>query len=67
MMLLAITSFLAPAGDSGSLDQLLEEVAQGEKDALADLYRQTHHAVYGVALSICRNVQDAEDVAQEVY
>lgn len=67
MIGLAITSMPAPAGDGGDLEELLAEVARGDKDALADLYRQTHHAVYGVALSICRNIQDAEDVAQEVY
>ncbi|MCD8376549.1 MAG: RNA polymerase sigma factor [Oscillospiraceae bacterium] len=49
------------------LDGWLEAMAQGDRSALEALYRQTSPAIYGFALSICRNEQDAEDVLQDTY
>ena len=34
---------------------------------MAGLYESTHTAVYGFALSLCKNVPDAEDVLQDVF
>ena len=42
-------------------------VQAGERAALSALYERTHAAVYGFALSICRNAADAEDVMQETF
>ncbi len=42
-------------------------VAQGDRQALCDLYERTRRAAYGFALSILKNAQDAEDVLQETY
>ena len=60
-----------PQGRPRSADGLAEhcilEMAQGKKQALADLYGQTQGAVYGYALSILKNRADAEDVLQDTY
>lgn len=49
------------------LEELLRRVAAGEREALADLYRRTGPAVYGLALSNLRHAQDAEDVTQDTF
>lgn len=49
------------------LEPLLLKIANGDSQALAALYQQTKDAVYGFALSILKNRQDAEDVLQETY
>ncbi len=49
------------------LDVLLQRLATGEKDALAELYGETRAAVYGFALSILKHPADAEDVLQDTY
>jgi RNA polymerase sigma-70 factor (ECF subfamily) len=45
----------------------VQRVASGERDALADLYDQTSHLVYSLALRILRDEPAAEDVVIEVY
>jgi RNA polymerase sigma-70 factor (ECF subfamily) len=42
-------------------------MAEGDNDAFRDLYQQTSSAVYGFALSILRNVHDAENVMHDAY
>lgn len=49
------------------LDNYILGIAKGDKEALAGLYESTHTAVYGFALSLCKNVPDAEDVLQDVF
>lgn len=49
------------------LDDLLRLVAQGNTEALAQLYQKTDKAVYAYALSILRCAHDAEDVLQECF
>lgn len=60
-----------PPSQSGRQDDITEayikKIAGGDKEALALLYEQTHAAVYGFALSILKNRQDAEDVEQDTY
>lgn len=60
-----------PSGRSGRQDDILEmylsKIAEKDKEALALLYEKTHAAVYGFALSILKNRQDAEDVAHDTY
>ena len=58
-----------PLSGSGShvLDDYIAGIAEGDREALAGLYRETHTAVYGFALSLCANAQDAEDVLQDTY
>lgn len=54
-------------GDGTLLDNCITRIAQGDRDALAALYERTRPAVYGFALSILKNVHDAEDVLQDTY
>lgn len=58
-------------GQSGRQDdiveQCIERIAKGDKEALSLLYERTHAAVYGFALSILKNKHDAEDVVHEAY
>lgn len=56
-----------PSGNAQALDRCIASAAQGGREGLAELYRLTHTAVYGFALSIVKNAQDAEDVLQDVY
>lgn len=49
------------------LEKLLMEMAQGNKDALCFFYEEAKAPVYGFALSILRNRQDAEDILQETF
>ena len=49
------------------LKRLLLDIAAGERDALAELYRHTQTAVYGLALSYLKNFHDAQDLTQDVY
>lgn len=54
-------------GDAGALDRCLARVAEQDREALAELYRRTSPSVYGFALSILKNTQDAEDVLHDCY
>ncbi len=45
----------------------IRNIANGDKNALGVLYENTKTAVYGFALSIVRNSQDAEDVLQDTF
>lgn len=68
--MLALLATLLSAGSGGQDDMLetyLARIADGDKDSLALLYEQTHGAVYGFALSILRDRQDAEDVQHDTY
>lgn len=67
--------FMAIVGAQSSLPEnknridegLILRMAQGDKEALALFYTKTNTSVYAFALSLLKNVQDAEDVMQEVY
>ena len=49
------------------IEEYIAQMAEGNSEAVASLYEQTKSAVYGFALSILRNVHDAEDVLQDTY
>lgn len=53
----------AQAGDTA----LMDAVAAGDQVALAELYDRHSSAVYGLALSILREPQLAQDVTQEAF
>ena len=48
-----------------SSEELLRRIATGDREALALLYRRESSSVYGYALSILRNEEDAEDALQD--
>jgi RNA polymerase sigma-70 factor (ECF subfamily) len=53
--------------DSMLCEEAIKRIGLGDKAALCDLYEYTRAAVYGFALSILKNAQDAEDVLQDTY
>lgn len=48
-------------------ENLITRMAGGDRNAFRELYQQTSGAVYGFALSILRNHEDAEDVMHDTY
>ncbi|MDL2232073.1 RNA polymerase sigma factor, partial [Ruminococcaceae bacterium OttesenSCG-928-L11] len=48
-------------------EHLLGQMAEGDTVALEALYNRTKSAVYGFALSIVKNPQEAEDIMQDTY
>lgn len=67
MLSMLMTTEYAPAEDRHELQQLLIHIADGEREALAELYQRTRSAVYGLALSYLKNAHDAQDLTQDVY
>lgn len=49
------------------IEKKILQLAHGDRGALELLYERTKGAVYGLALSIVRNPQDAEDIMQDTY
>lgn len=49
------------------LETQIKHIANGDLEAMEPLYNRTKAAVYGLALSIVRNSQDAEDIMQDTY
>lgn len=66
MIMLQITEHGCVPGRK-ELDRLLLRVANGEKEALELLYRDTRAAVYGTVLSVLKNADDAQDVTQDTF
>lgn len=56
-----------PDADSAYLDSCLRDLGEHRAQALTGLYEATSSAVYGFALTILRDVQDAEDVLHDCY
>ena len=48
-------------------EELIEKVGKDDSQAFAELYHATDRAVYGFALSIIKNKQDAEDIMHDTY
>ncbi len=46
---------------------LIKKIAEGDKNALHELYDKIGKNVYGFALSITKNTYDAEDILQETF
>lgn len=68
MLLFTIQTENTPGREQADvLDNYLFRIAEGDREALARLYEATYSAVYGFALSILKNVPDAEDTLQEVF
>ncbi|MBQ3007325.1 MAG: RNA polymerase sigma factor [Clostridia bacterium] len=49
------------------IDELAKKVKKGDKNAFEELYRLTSSRAYFVALQICNDKQEAEDILQESY
>ena len=55
------------ANPNGELEALIGGIAAGSREDLAELYRRTRAAVYGLAPSYLKNGAEAEDVAQDTF
>ncbi len=53
--------------DEKQLEILIQDVSNGNLDALENIYVSTSTAVYGFALSMLKNKSDAEDVVHDTY
>ena len=53
--------------DNYEIDKYLKNIALGSSDDLINLYNNTKHIVYGYAISILKNVHEAEDILHDVY
>lgn len=49
------------------LEAAISRLANGDKDACAEIYEETRTSVYAFALSIVKNSQDAEDVMHDTF
>lgn len=50
-----------------AVEQCLSGIKKQDLEALEELYRRTSASVFGFALSVLKNVQDAEDVMHDLY
>ena len=69
-MILAMINQIAAGGetpDRAELEGLLLDLAAGDREALAQVYRRTRAAVYAVALSFLKDAHEAQDVTQDVF
>ena len=46
---------------------LLARIAEGDREAFAELYRQTDRTVYAFALSLLKDREEAKDVMHDAY
>ena len=67
MISMLMTIEYAGASDRNELEKLLVGIAAGDRKALAELYRRTRAAVYGMALSYLHSAHDAQDMTQDVF
>ncbi|MBQ2627471.1 MAG: RNA polymerase sigma factor [Eubacterium sp.] len=54
-------------GQSVFDENLIARIAAGDREAFAEVYEATKSSVYGFALSILKNREDAEDVMHDTY
>jgi len=50
-----------------NIDEMLAAIAEGNTEALAQLYHRASASVYAFALSILKNTTDAEDVLHDCF
>jgi RNA polymerase sigma-70 factor (ECF subfamily) len=53
--------------DVNSQDEMIMRARQGDREALAQLYRSYRDNVYRICLRMVRNPSDAEDLVQETF
>lgn len=67
-MLINVSAPISQSSDSSTVDDsVMERIAQGDMEALRQLYESASGSVYGFALSITNNPHDAEDVLQDTF
>ncbi|AYV31320.1 ECF RNA polymerase sigma factor SigK [Streptomyces sp. ADI95-16] len=58
--------FAAPDGGGSRLEDLMAQVARGDKDAFSALYDALAGTVFGIVVKVVRDRAQSEEVAQEV-
>ena len=53
--------------DKNEISQLFEEFKSGKKEVLEKIYNKYQKVIYGIAFSILKNKDDAEDIVQSVF
>ncbi len=53
--------------NKNEIEVCIKDIALGKKEALKRLYELTSNQIYGFALSILKNMHEAEDVLHDVY
>lgn len=53
--------------DKNEINQLFEQFKSGNKDVLEEIYNKYKKVIYGIAFSILKNKEDAEDIVQTVF
>lgn len=48
-------------------ENLITDIAAGDRNAFSELYQRTSDAVFGFSLSVLRSREDAEDVMHDAY
>ena len=56
-----------PEVRAATLERLLRDIGTGDREALGELYRLTHAAVYALALSVLGSAQDAEEATHDAF
>jgi RNA polymerase sigma factor, sigma-70 family len=62
-----LASAAGPIGDRELMDAYIGRMADGDTDALKDLYMSARDSVYAYAFSLLKNTEDAEDVLHDVF
>jgi len=52
--------------ERNKIKQLFEELKNGNKEVLEEIYNKYHKTIYGIAFSILNNKDDSEDIVQSV-
>ncbi len=53
--------------DAHEVEEYIKDISNNNIEAFESLYKITKSSVYGFALSLLKNVEDAEDVMHDVY
>ena len=53
--------------EKNEIKELFQELKKGNKEKLTELYNKCHKVIYGIAFSILKNKEDAEDIVQQVF
>ena len=62
---MASESYVSPR--RRAIDEAIYGIANGEEDALKDLYEQASGAVYAYALTVTGNLYDAQDIMHDTF
>jgi RNA polymerase sigma-70 factor (ECF subfamily) len=62
-----VETHISPASAESSDEALISRICQGDKDALASLFRRYARIVRGVAYRVLRDASEADDLLQDIF